>query len=372
MIHFVKFSAASRAVAVALACVLSVENISSAAAQAPAASCSTAYYDALSQLRAAKGEDLTNAIAAMRAADPMLPGRSIYSRGVLGRTFREAHPIVPVRPCAEMRKVVGRMRCVRYGEVEAPSEPPLPTELTITPAPSNDETRVLKAVNDLVDGRGAVPDVGNNGRYTWLATRAASDLRLYISQPPHVALCSGATEIVEFYSASLKPLQKRADDVADLVKRARLLAAARVQDAATPLTPPKSADDAAKPVAVTPAAPAPSSADTAKLSLPAMTAEAVRAVVPADVVEAVLNETSGLAALQRAKPALILAQVDAGKADDAAARERVLAAGRAVRMIEAAAYAEVYAERYRKFAAAVLALPAEIKTVHAKACTCGN
>ena len=360
-------------------------------AQSPPATCSAAYFTALGELRASRGEDLTNAIANMRAADPALPGRWIYSRGLLGKTFRDTHPIEIERPCVEKVKVAGRLRCARYAGADASTEPPLPTELEITPAPTSDELRLLKAVADLVDGRGAIPDVGNNGRQTWLASRAASDLRLYVSQPEHPALCSGAKEVTEFYAASMKPLQKRVDDVAELAKRARLLAATRIAAVASAAMAPAAASSVAAPPAVVPpadagkvpmpvaatppAAPTPPpvpAAELARLPLTAMIAEAIRLVVPADMVEAVLKESTGLAALQRAKPALILAQVEAQKSDDKAARERVLAAGRAVRMIEVVAYTEIYAERYRKFTATVLTLPREIQAAHTRTCTCGN
>ena len=103
-----------------------------------------------------------------------------------------------------------------------------------------------------------------------------------------------------------------------------------------------------------------------------MTVLAISSILPREDVETVEKESSALAALRRAKPALILAQVQAQKGDNEARREQVLAAGRAVRMIEAAAYTEIYADRYRKFAATVLSLPSEVQAAHAKACTCTN
>jgi hypothetical protein len=68
---------------------------------------------------------------------------------------------------------------------------------------------------------------------------------------------------------------------------------------------------------------------------------------------------------------LIAAQVEAQGGDDQKVRERVLAAGRAVRLLEAAAYGEVYVERYKKFTADVLGTPQAIKAVHTQTCTCG-
>ncbi len=337
-------------------------------------SCSTAYHAALGEIRAAKGDDLAGAVAAMRATDPMLPGFWLYPAAAYSKQPRRTRPILAERPCLEQAKVSGRMRCVRYGAPTEPAEPPLPTDLTITPAPTAEEMKIIKGISDLVEGRGAIPDVGPNGRQTWLATRATSDLKTYITQPPHVALCSGGKEVTEFYANSLRPLQKRADDVAGLSRRAHLLAAERVATAVATATAPvalSSAEPQAVATASPKASPTASVTDIVKLPLVAMVAEAVRGVLTTDDVDTIRAETSALAALRRAKPMLIQAQADAAKADDKAQRERVLAAGRAMRMIEAAAYTDVYAERYAKFAASVIELPGQIRAAHDKACTCG-
>lgn len=345
--------------AVAFSSLLGIGLALDASAQsAPPASCSTAYYAALGELRKSKGDDVASAMTALRAADPTLPGRWIYARSVFPKAGRAAAlPVAAERVCIDKIKVAGRVRCAKYAEPQAGREPELPSELTISPAPTNDEMRILKAVADLADGRGAIPDVGNNGRYMWVTQRATNDLRLYMTQPAHPALCAGGREITDFYTNALKPLQKRIDDVGDLVKRARLLAAVRVAAAL-----PAPVEGATLPPAPT----------IAGLPLVEMTADAVRGVVSAEDATAVLGEHSPLAALMRAKPALIAAQVAADKAGDQTMRERVLASGRAVRMIEAAAYAEIYASRYAKFSSTIMVLPREIQAAHAKTCTCEN
>jgi hypothetical protein len=331
---------------------------SAQAASQSSASCSAAYYAALGELRDAKGEDVANAMTALRVADPVLPGRWIYSRALFPKAGKAApKPVEVERACIDKVKVAGRVRCAKYADPQAALVAEVPAELTISPAPTSDELRLLKAVADLVDGRGAIPDVGNNGRHMWVTQRAANDLKLYITQPAHPALCSGGREITDFYGNALKPLQKRIEDVGDLVKRTRLLAAVRVTAAL-----PAPVDGAKLPQAAT----------IAGLPLVEMTVDAVRGVISAEAAQAVLAEQSTLAALMRAKPALIVAQVAADKAEDQVLRERILAAGRAVRMIEAAAYTEIYAARYAKFSSTVMVLPREIQIAHSKACTCGN
>ena len=327
-------------------------------AQSDGATCANAYYAALQDVRASRGDELSGAFSALRSADPVLSGRWIYSRALFEKPSRYSRPLEAERECAEKIKVAGRQRCVRFVEPAIPAEPPLPAELEIAQQPSNDELRVLKAVADLVQGRGAIPDVGNNGRYTWVAQRATTDLKTYINQPAHNALCSGAREVTEFYAKALKPLQKRIDDVGELVRKARALAGARIFAIG----------------AVNPAVdgmPEPIAADTPEQPLITLVADAVRLVVPGETVATILKETSPLAALQRAKPSLILAQVQAKKSEDQATRDRVTAVALAVRMLEAAAYTEIYAARYRKFSASVISLPTDIQAVHARTCTCG-
>ena len=347
------------AVSVAGACVAGV--LAAAPAQAESIErCSAAYHTALGELHAAKGGDLGTAFAALRAPDATLPGRWVYSQALLAKPGAKPRVAEIPRVCLESTKVAGRIRCTRFDEA-APVA--VPSELTITPAPSADELRVLKALHDLVGGRGAVPEVGNNGRYTWLTQRATGDLRTYMTQPPHPALCSGGKDFAEFYALSLKLLQKRIDDVSELSKKARAQAFVRVTEVVTAAN---KGDDAAAAPKTEIALPAPTA------TLLALISDAIQPAVPTAALIEIRNETSVTAALQRAKPALIAAQVEAQSGDDAKARDRVMASARAVRMIEAAAYGEVYVERYRTFTASVLSVPQDIQKTHARTCTCDN
>ena len=196
-------------------------------AQSDGATCSAAYHAALEQLRTSKGEALAGAVAALRAPDTALPGRWLYAQSLLAKPGARPRVLADERPCLEKARVAGRMRCTRFDET-APV--PMPSEMTIAPAPTTDEMRSLKSLHDLVESRGAVPEVGSNGRYTWLAQRATADFKAYISQPAHPALCSGGKDFAEFYGNALKSLQKRIDDVTALAKTARSQALARLAE----------------------------------------------------------------------------------------------------------------------------------------------
>jgi hypothetical protein len=333
-------------------------------------SCSAAYHGALTALHTAQGDALGGAVGAMRASDPVLPGRWIYAQALFAKGLPKTKLLEETRPCLEKVKVAGRLRCARYDDA---AEPPLPSELVITASPNAEELRVLKAVADLVEGRGAVPDVGPNGKYQWVAQRAAGDLKLYMSQPAHPALCSGGKDFAAFYGDVLKTLQKRMSDVGELGKKARALAVNRMAGMAVPdakVAAAGTSADSAPPAAAAPAA------DNASKSLVMLVADAVRPILSADELASVSAEKSALAALQRAKPMLIAAQAAAGKVDDSQARERtqasVQAAGRAVRQLEAVAYTDIYAQRYQAFATTVLTMPQAIQDTHKRTCTCGE
>jgi hypothetical protein len=331
-----------------------------AQAQAPAgASCSAAFHSAMGEVLAKQGESLGGAVAAMRAPDATLPGSWLYAQSLFP-VKKNKLPAVE-RPCAERVKVAGRMRCVRY---EDGALADVPSELTIAPLPSTEELRIIKLLNDLVEGRGGVPEVGNNGRYYWMSQRAASDLKMYMSQPSHPALCSGGKDFAEFYAQTLGPLQKRIGDVGELAKKARALAVARVKEAVGLKVGAQVLDSGG---VITKQFVAPEIA--ADASLVTLVAEAAGVVVPAPVKAEIAAEMTPLAALRRAKLALVAVQVAAQ--DDAIGRELVLAAGRAVRMLEAAAYGDIYVERYKRFSVDVLQTPQAIKAAHTKACTCG-
>jgi hypothetical protein len=209
-----------------------------------------------------------------------------------------------------------------------------------------------------------VPEVGHNGRYYWMSQRAASDLKTYMSQPSHPALCSGGKDFAEFYAQTLGPLQKRIGDVSEMAKKARALAIARVKEAVGLKVGAEVLDSGG---VITKQFAAPEIA--ADASLVTLVAEAAGVVVAAPVKAEIAAEMTPLAALRRAKPALAAVQVSSQ--DDAIGRELVLAAGRAVRMLEAAAYSDIYVERYKAFSASVLSMPQAIKAAHTQACTCG-
>ncbi len=329
----------------------------------PGASCSLAFHAAMGDLLAKQGESLGGAVATMRAPDASLPGSWLYAQSLF--PVKKNKSAVVERTCAERVKVAGRMRCIRYEDGAAAD---VPSELTITPLPSTEELRIIKLLGDLVEGRGGVPEVGNNGRYYWMSQRAASDLKTYMSQPSHPALCSGGKDFAEFYAQTLGPLQRRIGDVGEIAKKARALAMARVREAmATEAAPPAAAGGSDG--SIPPTATALIATDATMVTL---VAEAAGTMVPASVKAEIAAEATPMAALRRAKPALIAVQVAAQDGDDQKRRERVLAAGRAVRMLEAAAYSDIYVERYKKFAADVLSMPQAIKAAHTKACTCGS
>jgi hypothetical protein len=135
------------------------------------------------------------------------------------------------RICKEREKRAGRVRCTQWGDAPpvAPAEPPV-VVIPPTPVPAaiGDEQRDLKLLNGFVTARGQLIEFGRNGRLEALTKRLADDLAGYVGQPAHPALCNGAPQMLDFHTERMEPVQVRLTAIADLANRTRALAAARV------------------------------------------------------------------------------------------------------------------------------------------------
>jgi hypothetical protein len=234
--------------------------------------------------------------------------------------------------------------------------------LPMTIKPAAVELASLRMLNDFVVAKTAIPEIGNNGRYNWMVARVAGDLKTYVSQAAHPALCTGAPQMLDFYQGEFQPLVKRIGDIGDLSRTVRGQVAARLEDLAK-LTP------GAEVLGV----------DTGYAGLILALS---RQVVPADKSGAVANATDGLKRLEMAKAAL-LDVANAATSEPAgeqpapqqepvvepAVRDAIYAA---LRMIEAGLYADVFVEKYRVLEASILGTSRSIRGAHTKTCTCAD
>jgi hypothetical protein len=375
--------------------------------------CADAYYTALEPVRTGRGAVLGNLVKALRTTDPDLPGRWSVSAPASGKA---KPPPKPERICAETKDVPGKApRCVRY-ELKQPVIPP---DVTAKLPPTADEVRVLKSVDDFVASRGALPDVGPNGRQLFVIQRVSQDIRNYVTQPRHPNMCAGSDELIEFYSSQLTPLKKRLEDLTATAALAPKLAAVRVRNVAVAevkvydkaaadtarieeqrtrlldahkVAVAKAAEVAAAAAAVLPAGapptppPAPLAEPTLPVSLtlptkptgpariedyavvglPSLVVEALRPLLPVSVVAKIAEEPVAVRMFDKARTALLdPTLVNATANSDV--REASLMA---LRLLEARVYADRYVARYRELDAALFGAMTDLKAAQAASCVC--
>ncbi len=368
--------------------------------------CAAAYYQALEPLRRERVPGLADLLRKLRTAETDLPGRWLFAAQVFQKA-KSAKAAKPERICVETKEVRGQERCVRF---DFKPVPPPPLEIVTKAAPGAEDLRSLRLVNDIVDGRGTVPDVSANGKQTFLVQRLSQDLRLYVSQPATPVLCAGAGELIEFYSGQLAPIKRRHEELKGNAKKLGELAAARTRDiavvearwyqslvaAATAVeqarakaeqahatavatqaaqapagtVPPPPLVAPALPIVPTlppkPAAPA-NLADYAVFTLSAQIGEALRPVLPAALVADLLGERDALSLLSKAQKALLDPELKLAAPPPSEVRDAAIAA---LRLHEARLYADRYAMRYGEIDALLSATIAETKAANGKACTC--
>jgi hypothetical protein len=372
---------------------------------------------ALDDISARRGDALTSIVANLRAPEPGMTGRWLYARNLFEKAKRRP---TQQRVCVERTTTrSGASRCARYE-----SRPIAATEeIQIAAAPSADEAKDLRALAPVVEAKGAVPDAATNGRYGLLVQRLAQDVRLYLGQGPHPALCSGGAEITEFLLAQYAPLKKREDELTDRARRTRAAAIARTRavglaetaaynaaiaeaeaarraaraeaarrdvakaetegrevaspapaDATAVAAPPKPpqatiAAEAALPQLLTEPPPVRSLEDLAARSIPALVLEATRPLLPPAAITEIAGASNPISSLARARSAIIAAQTNGSLNAPKPVRD---AAVEALRALEAAAYADLAKSRYAPLDATIRATLTEIATTHARTCTCDN
>ena len=344
--------------------------------------CSIAYHEDLSRLRATNEPMLAKAHSSARAPDAEYPGRWLLSAELFPGPKKKMTPQKVDRICAEPVTRGGRQTCARW-ELK-PTGPQPMTELSIASKPTAGELASLRALNDLVVVRTAIPEIGNNGRYNWLVARIAGDFKNYVTQAPHPALCSGVPQMLDFYQGELAPLAKRVTDVGEIGRTVRGHVAARLSELAK----------------VAPEVEAlPASARYADLIVGLtglITGKDKAAALSTATVPLKRLELAKALLLENANAAVVAAATAAAAAKDAAAAvppneekpgTEKSVAGKpttpslpalndavysALRMVEAGVYADAYTEKHRTLDAALNGTSRAIRAAHTKSCTCAE
>jgi hypothetical protein len=326
------------------------------AVAATEASCARTFHEELRKI-SAKVPDMIAAARAMKTSIAGAPGRLMFSSAGAGKVRA---PTIE-RVCAERVIKRGRERCARWeSRVIGPS--PLVRRPRTDASP--EEVKLFRSMEETIRAKGSLIEFGSNGRYTVMSDRFSSDMRGYLAQPFHPALCSGAPDLIKFYFDTLGPLRARLKVVADLGRRARSSARLRLDVAEALLAQPRTemtpaADDGAP---SPPPLPRPVEADTVST----MITRLAEIAAPRDTSAAVLAIEGDIGRLALLQTWL---GEESSRSLSAAARDALLLA---LRSLEIGAYVESMQRRYQVLDETLLATLARLSEAERRSCTCGS
>lgn len=185
------------------------------------ADCASGYHAAITGIRDANIERMTAALTKARKGDPLISGQWIFPPPGVGRMVT-----VKRRVCVRRQRVWSyqrqrwRYRCVRYGtrNVKVRSK-------AVTGGTAEDR-KVFGMANTFLRTRGTDPQLRNaSAGPAWVLKRVAQDLRAYLGQSAHPALCTGVPQVMGYYDKKLVHFHTREAEIADLQTRANALLA---------------------------------------------------------------------------------------------------------------------------------------------------
>ncbi|MBC8050237.1 MAG: hypothetical protein H7X92_08840, partial [Chitinophagales bacterium] len=161
--------------------------------------CAGDYYRELQIIATSGATQLSKLLTELRSPDKSLPRSSLF-RATLPAPSGEGRCLRYKRQWDPYGFGYKRV-CVRYkggANVE---------ETFNVTASSKEEREILQRAGAFLRSGGADAKLARNGSLEWVSGKVASDLRGYLEQPAHPALCTGAKQFTDYYikqSAGLK------------------------------------------------------------------------------------------------------------------------------------------------------------------------
>lgn len=196
-----------------------------------AAQCALRYHAALGTEVLPLARKTQAAADTLRQPRPEMPGQWLFwdGSGVLARTAHQQRLMsVPLinwqanRLCSnQILARGGRIRCLKWEPIPEgyqQPEPKLPTSDPTTPEITDAERRMAGRLTRRVSRKGAFAEFAFNTPLYHVAQRTTDELIVYASQPYRPTLCSGAREMIDFYTRQLRPIEKLAADATRLNK----------------------------------------------------------------------------------------------------------------------------------------------------------
>lgn len=182
------------------------------------ANCAGAFHAALIKIRDGRGQGIEAALKAAQSADRSRPGRWLFrpktQRTVVRRVCRRWSR------SRDFWSGAARRHCVRYGTVRK----------TVSRAANlpKEERDIYRFASAFVSTRGTDRLMRKDRDGGWVTRKVGLDLRRYLNQEVHPALCTGAVQFTDYYRGKLGGVGERAEQVFDFAQRSQALAASKV------------------------------------------------------------------------------------------------------------------------------------------------
>lgn len=333
------------------------------------ADCATAYHRALGALYATREATYADLLKRVSEVDQSLPGDWLFAPRKRSKREVEASQHVLLPPRAECRWSVNTVdfstrqskRLCKRWEIVDPGAPVAGRAMPIIDEAA--AASVVRRASSFVANRGAAGDFGKKGKLEWISRRILTDLRIYMQQTPHPAICTGVEVMTSYFVDNAVTLRKELDASTSAVEAARRIASQRLEALAMVLgKEPEEPATTASLSLITPANAAPADApptldllgqagrlllgDAERLRLEAMT----RSEGKLTLLHELVSEPAGLTVPEATQPYL---------AD-------------ALTALEAAVYLEAADVRYSGVGKAIFGSIADIEKTHAASCGCAQ
>ena len=309
--------------------------------------CAQAFHAELAKLMETKGSRMGDALKAARTRDRRRPGSWMFRP----ESASSKRTCVKRSRYWDRRRGRYRSRCVEY-ESASDGEPE-------TGTPKKQVRAVHRLANTFVRSRAIDPEMSTRKNFGWVSQKVATDLRGYLKQDPHPAICTGAVQFVDYFDGRLGEFFERGDKFDKSAKTARSIAVERVAAARKAVSKDPSGHPAwgAMPISLAEAKPAPGS------SLQNLVVETARLTSNGDLVSEVKEAENAYDALKVMNSWM---KKD-GKEMNGDSRKAVR---RALGAIEAADYLQVVAGHYGALNDTLKGSIIAVRDAHGRHCKC--
>ena len=332
----------------------------------PLADCTTAYHQALGRLYVERQPGLDTAVKAAALEDDSLPGEWLFPPRKLGKAELEPQLAVVAPPRRECRWAIETVSfstkkherlCKKWELVEVASLPSGPK------MPMVDEARaqaINKRAGVFVASRTAARDFGKSGKLEWISKRIVTDMKSYMQQEPHPALCAGTDVMTNYFVDNAVTLRKDLAAADEALIEARQIAQTRLAALSFLIgQPPEDPAETAS-ISLVSAAQAAPVADAGGSA--ALIGDVSRMLLPEPMSSVVAAEPLSFAKLKLLRDGLATAP-SRSEPEQRAIADTLTA-------VEAVAYLEAAAGRYTRVGDAIFGSISSINKAHGESCTC--